>query len=359
MGARRRRKGGRAALVVGGIAAGLALGEGAARLRAPGGVEGLLSGAPEGVPPDAWQGDDALFQVPVPGWSGAVRGLEYSVNLRFDALGLRGGGVGEARPRVLVLGDSFALAAQVDEGETLTARLGAALGGEGLNAGVDGYSTWQAAGRYARLAPALDPDQVVLLFFLGNDLADNERAPLLAGRRYDPEAPVDRPGWLASHSALVALGRVAWRARALRAGEDPDTRDRYRRELLAFSAEGADVRQRQLEATRDALRALRDATSARGDPLLVAVAPPAFAVNPERAAETMALVGLDPARMDLDAPREAVMALLHELRVPSCDLTEPLQIKYKHSYFIFDGHWTAEGNAVAAEAVAACLNQRR
>lgn len=344
---RTRRRLGRAGLVLAGLALGLVLAEALARRWPGSGVEGLVYGAPEGVPPEAYVGDPELFQVPRPGWTGVVQGVEYEVSLRFDARGLRGDG---GEPGTLLLGDSLTLAAQVEEPETLAGQL-AALLGEGVgNAGVDGYSTWQATGRYRRLGD-LDPSRVVLLFFLGNDLADNERFPMIRGQVYTP-----RPRETAAfggRSALLAFARVWWRARALRSEAAPE-RERFRRELAVFSREGASVLQAQLPSTEAALRELRDEATARGDALLVALAPPSFVLDRTRAAATFELVGLDPAEMDLEAPVRAVKEVLARLGVSACDLLPALR-EAEHPYFTFDGHWTAAGNAAAAAAVAGCV----
>ena len=330
-----------------GLLVGLLLAEGLARLAPGTGVEGLVYGAPEGVPPSAYKADEALFQVPQPGWSGEVRGVEYDQTLRFDELGLRGAGLGPA-PRALLLGDSFALAAQVAEADTLAVRLGEALGLSVGNAGVDGYSTWQATGRYRQLAQAVQPSAVFLVFFLGNDLADNERFPMIRGQVYTPRPTSGAGAW---HSALLAYGRVAARAWALTDEASPE-RQRFQRELAPFLTSGKDLLQSQLAPTAAALTELRDALAQAGTPLMVALAPPAFALDPRRLERTLPLVGLE-GPVEVDAPRAALAQLLDALRVPTCDLGPALSAG-ERPYFVFDGHWTAEGNRLAAEALAQC-----
>lgn len=342
----------RLGLALGGLLVGLGLAELAVRLWAPG---GSLFGAPQDIPPEAWRGDPQLFQVPVPGWSGEVLGLEYRAHLRFDQDGLRGDGARDGAPRVLLLGDSFALGAQVDESETLAARLGAALDGRVFNAGVDGYSTWQAALRYTRLAPELKPDVVVLLYFLGNDLADNERFPSWSGRSYELRPRARTLGQhLARRSWLFAFFEARWQAARLTRGES-DEASRYRRELAPFSTEGAAVLAEQLAPTREALERIGWMAKAYGDRLVVALAPPAFVVETARAGPTLALAGL--AQPDLQAPARAVAAALDGLGIVACDLEPALKAaaQTQRTYFRFDGHWTPAGHAAAAEAMVGCL----
>lgn len=348
----RRRWAGRLGLALGGLLLSLGAVEGGLRLWPPGGQTALVFGAPEGMPPEAYRGDPELFQEPVPGWSGAVRGLEYGVSLRFNALGLRGPELTEKRPRILLLGDSFALAAQVDEGATLAGRLAAETGAQVLNAGVDGYSTWQETLRYQRLAEATDPDTVVLLFFLGNDLADNERFAMLRGTQYQPRAG-EGPGWWARHSALGAWARALSRGSGLSEAE----KARYARELAVFTRDDGGVLEGQIPATQRALATLKQETEARGDQLVVALAPPAFVVVPERAGPTLALAGLDAKDIALDRPARTVRSLLRRLGISTCDLSPALAELGDEAYLIYDGHWSEMGNSAAARTVAACLDE--
>lgn len=357
----------RVALVAAGLLGGVLLAEAVARAVAPAGNADLLFGAPAAVPPGLYVNDPDLLMVPAPGFEGTAASLGYHVPLRIDALGLRGPEVPAkgATPRWLLVGDSFALSLQTREEETFAARLAALAGVEVWNGGVDGYSTWQALGRYRRLADPLAPDAVLLLFFTGNDLSDNVafdmRRQTAGGRAAGTPIPV--PGgdpltrWLSRWSHLYAHARVWSNARALAGGRDPMAKQ-WRDELALFSQEGAGELQRTMPRTREALQALRDEVRARGDRLLVAVAPPAFAVDTDRVAPTFAMVGLDPARADLDAPGRAVLGAVRELGVAGCDLAAPLRAeaaKGARLYLTYDGHWTPEGHRVVAEALAACV----
>jgi len=91
------------------------------------------------------------------------------------------------------VGDSMTFGSGVSYTESLPGMFGGlAAGRDGLqnvevvNAGVPGYGTAQELLFYERLAPVVEPDLVVLVFFTGNDLQDNACAV------YNPTRPCFR-----------------------------------------------------------------------------------------------------------------------------------------------------------------------
>lgn len=358
---------GRLGLLLGGLLLGVLGAEVLGRFIQPDASADLLFNSPESSPHGLYVVDHERMLTPRPGFTGQVRAPGYAVSLRINAHGLRGPAaeaVPAGTPHWLAIGDSFTMAVQVDEDKTFAALLGEAADAWVWNGGVDGYSTWQALSWYQTLDQVLPIDVVVLTFFLGNDLQDNMRfSHIVQGARSLPEgADIPREhtsvlrAALLRHSRLYAHWRVWQRRAALQDGADPD-RERWRQELVLFSTEGHNELRRLLPQTREALRHLHQAARQRQDDLVVAIAPPAFVIDPERASATFSVVGLDPASMDLDAPRQAVRQILDELGIPTCDLAEPLR-QAADPYFVYDGHWTAEGHTVVAEALSQCLSSR-
>lgn len=351
----------RGAFVLAGVLAGCGLAEVLARFAAPIPAEELLFGAPLAAPRDLYTPHPELHMLPTVGFAGEIAALGYRVPLRINSVGTRGPEPGPG-PKWLAIGDSFTMGVQVPEEAHFTTKLGAALGVEVLNAGVDGYSTWQAAGRYRGFQ--IELESVLLGFFLGNDLKDNaDYRPLLSprpapagGSATHHAGPMGRPPamsrpvrWLFAHSVGFAWTRVAWRRWV--ASEAPEA-ERFREELGIFTRAGSAQLAELLPPTGQALTELRDAARARGDRLLVAVMPPAFAVSEERAEGTLAAFGL--AEPDVDAPRRAVLEMATRLDVETCDLTDALRAGGSAMYLRFDGHLSEAGHAVAAETIAAC-----
>ena len=355
----------RALLVPVGLLVGLVLAEGLAWVINPPGNSDLLFDAYEALPRGFYVTDPELLAAPAPGFRGELHTLGRRVPLRINRAGLRGpdapaGGW-------LVLGDSFTMALQVPEQQTFQARLQAATGQRFHNGGVDGYSTWQAAKRYELLAPSVRPRGVVLVFFLGNDLGDNERFPsVIQGARNDPPGrplPFERISpltrLLMGYSHLYAHLRV-WRRGQVLGRKEHRFFQQWHDELSIFTRGGAALLQRQAGPTEAALQALKQQAAQNGHDLLVALAPPAFQVMPGRVEATLGDLGLDPQTATLDAPLKLVLGLLRRHGIRACDLVPALRASIKRGdspYFTFDGHWTRVGHQVVADALAACLKK--
>ena len=357
---------GRVALVAGGLVAGVVVAEAGFRLARPDDAVELLYNAPDNAPSGMYTTDATVFAIPTPGFRGTQKSLGYSTELRINQLGLRGPEVGEKeRPRYLAAGDSFTMAAQVTEAETFVGRLSEDLGFEILNSGVDGYGTFQALERYKQLDEQLSLDGVILTFFVGNDVHDNVRWPSVQqeARRMAPGLPLYRRpvgavhGFLYKRSALYAALQIWLRRLSMGRTISPE-RQRWVSELMLFMREGGGVLGAQMTHTERALKALSQEVDARGDKLMVAIAPPAFQIETERLNATFSLVGLDPAHATPDAVSNAVRDVLQRNNIAHCDLVAPLRRAHQaggEMYLQYDGHWSPKGHAVVADVMAKCL----
>ena len=102
--------------------------------------------------------------------------------LRINSTGQRGADLGPRLPaqrRILFIGDSFTMASSLSEQDTFVEQTGLllkeALGPHirTINGGVDGYNTFQQLAYYRYHGQLLEPDVVVLCFYVGNDFRDN------------------------------------------------------------------------------------------------------------------------------------------------------------------------------------------
>lgn len=328
-----------------------------------------------------YRADGALGYTIRPNWETYQVAEEYSVRVTTNALGMRGAGASaEKAPgvyRVLVVGDSFAFGYGVEDWETFPARLQAELEERGLrvevlNAGVPGWST---DGYFVYLREhgfALEPD-LVLVALSENELSDmgwnrlaldEDRLPRRVestrrmidyrGRmRYLDGSPLEVPAldfpgseWLADHSELfhrlrlrIAKTWIALRLeseaerRSQMAGEPPSgpIASLGEAEIQRGLLSGQEF---QLRYHRHLIDAIERASEERGIALrlLLAASPwyPEHGRPGERALHEDC--SLDPACLD------------------SADLftgaSDP------DAYYPRDGHWTAEGHARVARALA-------
>jgi lysophospholipase L1-like esterase len=332
-----------------------------------------------------YRADGVLSHRIRPNWETFQVADEYSVRVTTNALGLRGAAATARKApdvyRILVIGDSFVFGYGVEDWETFPARLQTELEGQGhrvevLNAGVPGWSTDSYLVYLREHGFPLDPD-LVILALSENELGDmgwnrltlgEDRLPLRVestrrmidyrGRmRYLHGGPLDAPDldfpgseWLADHSELFHRLRIriakTWIAlrleseserQSLMAGEPPSgpiaslTEAEIQRGLLT----GDDFR---LRYHRYLIDAIRRACADRGIALrLLMVASPVY---PEHG-------------------KPGERALHEDCRLdPACTDSADLftGASAPEAYFPRDGHWTAEGHARVARALASRLS---
>lgn len=350
-------------LILGGCLLGLILAEVGARLISPVGGADLLFNAPDASPQGLYVLAEGVRVIPAANFQADIHSLDYQAQLKINELGLRGPSPDTISvPQWLALGDSFTMAVQVSEADTFAGKIGQANNTHVWNAGVDGYSTFQAALRAKTIQAELPIERIVLLFFTGNDFQDNERfwamqkhpLPGIAGAPIPREPVSVIRGFLLRRSHLYAHYRIYQRQQQLATGSDHSLQN-WKDELRIFSTEGRSRLTQLTQKTTEALRSLRQV--AGKTPIIVAIAPPAFVIDTSRMAPTFSLVGLDPAQAALEAPQKAILELLMQLKIPHCDLSTALSQAQESEdmYFEFDGHWTRAGHRVVADEIQRCI----
>jgi len=280
-------------------------------------------------------------------------------------------------PRVLVIGDSFVEAAQVDLeqgfGRVLEAAMGEQRGAlvEVLSLGVPGAGTGTALALLDVYAPRLRPQLVVLGFLLSNDVLNNH--PLL-------EPKPDKPFYRLDGGVLVPTdaqrsSSSAWRVPVL-------WRISHTWRLVARTVVGRQLSLQSLErgggmpldlrvhdpaggstwdeawAVTDALVGAMAARCAEQDISFATLIFPSQveATQAGRAAAVQAWPALEDWDLDAAGARAHAMAVQHG---PVLDLTPALAAGQHDAplYFSQDGHWTPAGHRVAAEASASFLSE--
>lgn len=239
-----------------------------------------------------------------------------------------------------------------------------------INAGVSSSSTGSELALYREVLSRYSPQLVVLVFWVGNDLADNSLALTRAPRLYfdlDPDGRLWQLPYAFKPSALVEwLDRTSrlyvWQKAALRqtlAGL------RAKRGVvdaveLVFARPEPEAVAHAWAITGALLRAFRQETAARGATLVLVAAPAPAQVYDDLWDELEgrgAQAGLPLAR---DHPEQRLGELCRAAGIPFLALAPAFRDAAPHRdstrraeqlYYQGRFHWNDEGNALAAAAV--------
>ncbi len=332
---------------------------------------------------------------------------EFETPIRLNRLGLRGAEPSLAprsdTRRVVLLGDSFTAAWQVDTATMWSTKLGQLLNQgtqrcEVVNLGSPGFGTDREYLLYRAYGRKLRADIVVLALFVENDINDNgvglweDRSELLAHRpffsldstgglvehswryrdrtrRYANERfPYSFIGWCRANSlTYVALHDGIWACKAAVL----NSRDKTRTPASADEAKARDaprILPQPLEVfftrpdgkweeawalSEALLAALRDAVAADGARLVVAIIPPHMVVQNDdwRYGAVLRNSGRE---WDLMYPQQRTLALLDRLHIPAFNPTRAfveLRVRTgQRPFFPIDKHFNEAGHRWFAEA---------
>jgi len=297
-----------------------------------------------------------------PGISERMRGPEYDVGIATNSLGMRDDEPGpKAGPRVLLLGDSFAMGYGVDRGELFADLLEQELHVDVVDAGTGGYEIVQQPRVLAEFGSRLQPDLVVYALYLGNDLAQNDEWEVLDDgtlRNVVREYPVRQP----KEIKLARLVRDF--LYGVRMG-----RSEKEGEWLPFEGYlGLCERTLGPEAVRDyddaerLLGELADGSRTLGVPLLVLMLPYRSMVEPEALASLARKVPELESRYDLARPAREIGRRMSDRGIAHADATPFLVDEHRRTgqalFFPIDGHLTPAGHAAVARFAAPLIRER-
>ena len=278
--------------------------------------------------------------------------------------------------RLAIIGDSFVVAAVPREQglvaqlqQRLDARDGLPGAGtiEVLNFGVAAAGPETYASILAHEAADLGVDRVMVMVFVGNDIAQSH--PDFKTRVFfgAPRELLRRPfrvGFSVDHFYSLRLFRAARRTLAERwaqGGEDgPGTFskkaflaiERQRLEICRIDLTRA--MERSYARLAERLAAMAETAARQEMAFTVILAPDEFQVEDALAQAVMERFRLDPSEFALDQPQEILARSLEPHGIPSLDLLDVFRIRTAAGdslYLPRDTHWNAAGNALAAETV--------
>jgi hypothetical protein len=272
--------------------------------------------------------------------------------------------------RILLLGDSFMEAMQVNWEDSLASKLSSQLAESGarnveiINASVSGWGTDDQLTYYLRYGHKFSPDLILLGMTLHNDVADNVQ---LEFHSYDKDGLVERPQttlsasvyartqiqeWLASHSHLYRL--VVGRLRSASVRQGGKELNRHVQELMRRPSSP------QIDAGWSFTLALLDKMHERGkqngSELAVFLIPLAMQVTDWRLEQLLEAFQLEQSALALTRPQEVMLDWGSDRGVPVLDLLPRFRswaaTNEIDPYLVEDGHWNEQGHALGARIVA-------
>lgn len=278
--------------------------------------------------------------------------------------------------RVAILGDSFAEAMQVPLEQTFARQLEARLKAcqanpEVMNFGVQGYGTAQELLVWRNKARAYQPDAVILLFYTGNDLYNNQRqlnptnadaAPYYvvdANGKLQFEPALAKPGMLReSWASLVRISRLAQFVTDAyyKLSRSKETQNREYMDKLIYAPPN-DSNMRQAWAVTEALLPLfKSEVERTGARFVFALASSGMQVHPDPARRQEFLRFTGGTDLFYAENRLASQTLAIRLGETMRDKGEKSgELYYGFPGNMGNGHWNEKGHALVADAFAQVL----
>jgi hypothetical protein len=303
-------------------------------------------------------------------------GVEAIANSR----GQRDGEVEIPKPdgvfRILLIGDSFTVGANIEQaevyGQVLEQLLNDAVDQpvEVVNTGTGGWNPFQYAQFYEYYGQAFEPDLVIVGFFVGNDSyidatsVEDTRSAVL-GRRLPRDAGQGR-----GIQSLIFLYEHSHIARALlRAGPNDlsfirEQCDNFTETYLAIQnnrihnhlAEPLPEANELLVSNVEQMQRIQSLAAGSGVPLLTVILPDENQLNADLQASVIPLAEAE--AYDFDMPQALLHPLFEERDIQYLDLLDGFRVDERCLY-MNDTHWTPAGHRFVAELIRDYLLDRQ
>ncbi len=318
-----------------------------------------------------------------PHFRGSVNTREYTTQVRVNAAGLRENTAYGAKTadtyRILALGDSFTMGVGVELEHTYVKHLERLLNAERsdwtyevINAGVPGYNTRQELAYLKEEGLQLEPDLILLNFYIGNDIRQNHYVPSISVIDGYLQKPKRAPSLLPYKIRLFLarkshLYQFVWPYQRrfldwlLRRSAVNITKEYQAQHRMIYTvAEHENIRA-MWETTRAQLQTLVTLTEQRAPQLAVVVIPEQIQLAPQTWAQAVQQLGEDEDVYRLDHPNQRLVDLCAQLGLPVLNLLPIFNRTARGApfYLKLDGHWNGQGDALAAQAVHTFLRDHK
>ncbi len=319
---------------------------------------------------------------------------EFKTTVRINSKGLRDVEHTYEKPRgvfrILILGDSYMEALQVELEETFARLLEERLNQqtttrvEVINSGVSSYGTDNELLYFRHEGYKYQPDLVLLAFTTCNDVREsyepwNRKTPHAnlakpyftlnsAGRlqMHSGEPPPPPPPWwrktyLGQYLYQRLGGQILLPGPHRGIPPPSDPRIPYVPwDMLVYAPDSEEVKM-AWRVTQELVKTLRDEVTARGAKFAVMLVNGPWVHDDRWWGLMMMRHPLARKTWDRQRPNRIIGAFLWQEHIPSVDLFDAFEAAKDKGplFFQFDPHWTAAGHKVAAETVAQFLVRQR
>jgi hypothetical protein len=315
---------------------------------------------------------------PGAGWK---KTSEFTSWIEINSKGLRGAEIDYRKPageyRILVVGDSFTFAEQVNQQETFTQRLEDRLNAESsgphyrvLNAGSNGWATANEAVYLTKEGVRFRPDLVIVALYVGNDISDNYRRVATVQNAVEADLALrgadsfDGPRRLLRKSELYSvfesgvLAKLPW-WQGNGGGDDDDRRP----------PRAPSEAQEAWTITERLLDRMRDVSASQGARFMVMAIPTALEVA-QRGGGAVKETDEEDADQDESSDEKPGFEDMHgtlgeivaRANLTSLDLLGPFRRADNRTkerlYYRQNAHWTAAGHAVATDELYEFLKEQ-
>jgi lysophospholipase L1-like esterase len=322
------------------------------------------------IRPDLWQPADTVGWLHRPNVDLRINTGERTVRIVTDEDGFRvgAGGARNAESRVLVLGDSFMEALQVEHEQSAASLLEASLTQLTAapvvvrNAGIGGWDPDQYALRARALLARDDYDLVITALYLGNDIIARRRDDVPAREpvtRYRFRPPRGLSGreltdamlrpindFLEVRSHLFIFVRSRLQTLRMKVGLTPLD---FPPAFLTPETEGI-----RWDVTADLCAAIDSMAARHGADALFVLIPAPFQVDSADLRSYVEGFDLDLRTIDLEQPNRELGRELAERGLMVSDLLEPFRGAHEAGHRLYgaiDPHFTPSGHRLFAESV--------
>lgn len=268
--------------------------------------------------------------------------------------------------RILVLGDSFTVGANVRQEEAYPKVLEKQLKNvygpriQVVNTGVGGWDPFQYAQYFEHYGHQFEPDLVLIGFFVGNDTFSDftnagQLGTAILGHRVSKDAAA-RPFlklqvFLYEHSNLarLLLNRGPAASRTLIRKECGDFTEQYLAIQRARMPNHLRYHSAQRDKAQNAVSQIRRIKDLAGStPVVVALLPDENQVN--QTLQKRILQADQISEYDFKMPQSMLIEMFREIEIPAIDVL-PAVLADPRCLYMNDTHWTPEGHELAASVI--------